>query len=224
MGKVLVVGSDGNVIPMMLPTDDSDGDIIGILDESNNILITGDLTDGTYTLKYENEDGTYTEIGTLTVGELPQPEVIVNQIPISTSSNGELFNGDLGYKSNLRIRTSNGEEQEATDKEATGFMPIKYGQTIYIKNIESTADSYNTIALYNSNHVFIAGNYLPSFMDGVADGGNEILGEYRSQVLNTSNWKSSQGTLTEESDVAYFRLSANKIDENSIVTVNQEII
>lgn len=51
---------------------DSSGDVIGTLDDSNNILLTGNLADGTYTLKYENEDGTYTEIGTLEVGALPE--------------------------------------------------------------------------------------------------------------------------------------------------------
>jgi len=46
------------------------GDVIGNLDNNNNIVLTGDLADGTYTLKYENEDGTYTDIGTLEVGEV----------------------------------------------------------------------------------------------------------------------------------------------------------
>lgn len=50
----------------------SSGDVIGTLDDSNNILLTGNLADGTYTLKYENADGTYTEIGTLEVGALPE--------------------------------------------------------------------------------------------------------------------------------------------------------
>ena len=48
----------------------NEGDVIGTLDENNNVILSGDLADGTYTLKYENADGTYTEIGTLQVGEL----------------------------------------------------------------------------------------------------------------------------------------------------------
>ena len=47
--------------------------VFGVVDENNNILLNGALADGTYTLKYENEDGTYTDIGTLEVGEIPEP-------------------------------------------------------------------------------------------------------------------------------------------------------
>ena len=43
--------------------------VFGTVDENNNIVLTGNLADGTYTLKYENTDGTYAEIGTLDVGE-----------------------------------------------------------------------------------------------------------------------------------------------------------
>lgn len=44
-----------------------EGDVIGTLDEDNNILLSGNLADGTYAIKYENEDGTYTDIGNLVV-------------------------------------------------------------------------------------------------------------------------------------------------------------
>lgn len=43
--------------------------VFGMVDADNNIIISGNLADGTYTLKYENADGTVTEIGTVTVGE-----------------------------------------------------------------------------------------------------------------------------------------------------------
>lgn len=69
VGKILVVGTDGNLTLIDMPEGGASGDVIGVLDESNNILLTGNLADGTYTLKYENADGTYTEIGTLEVGD-----------------------------------------------------------------------------------------------------------------------------------------------------------
>jgi hypothetical protein len=49
------------------------GDIVGTIDENNNIILSGELADGTYTLKYKNDDDTYTDIGTLEVGELEPP-------------------------------------------------------------------------------------------------------------------------------------------------------
>lgn len=50
------------------------GDVVGTLDEDNNILLTGELPDGTYTVRYKNADGTYTDIGSLIVGEIPEEE------------------------------------------------------------------------------------------------------------------------------------------------------
>lgn len=41
--------------------------VIGDVDEANNILITAPLAAGTYTLGYENADGSVTEIGSFTV-------------------------------------------------------------------------------------------------------------------------------------------------------------
>lgn len=40
--------------------------VFGTVDEENNIILSGDLADGTYTIKYEDAEGNVTEIGTLT--------------------------------------------------------------------------------------------------------------------------------------------------------------
>lgn len=44
--------------------------IFGYVDSDNNIIVSGNLSDGSYLLKYENEDGSYTDIGTLDIGEV----------------------------------------------------------------------------------------------------------------------------------------------------------
>lgn len=41
------------------------GDVVGYIDENNNIVLKGNLTEGTYTAKYEMADGTTIEIGQL---------------------------------------------------------------------------------------------------------------------------------------------------------------
>lgn len=43
----------------------------GQVDSDNNIILTGDLAEGTYTFKYEDEDGNVTVIGTLTSAAAP---------------------------------------------------------------------------------------------------------------------------------------------------------
>ena len=42
--------------------------VFGTVDEENNIILTGELPDGTYTLKYEYADGDVVTIGTLVHG------------------------------------------------------------------------------------------------------------------------------------------------------------
>ena len=99
------------------------GDVIGTLDENNNIILTGELADGTYTLKYENADGTYSEIGTLVVAEAPEAEEIINQIPISIDSKGEVYNG-TGYKQNTRIKSDGvTEDTVSANTDLTGYIP-----------------------------------------------------------------------------------------------------
>lgn len=41
------------------------GDVVGNVDSENNIVLTGNLTNGTYTIKYEMEDGSVLDIGEL---------------------------------------------------------------------------------------------------------------------------------------------------------------
>ena len=43
--------------------------VFGTVDADKNIILTGNLADGTYTIKYEDAEGNLTEIGTIEVGE-----------------------------------------------------------------------------------------------------------------------------------------------------------
>ena len=54
--------------------------VFGRVDGENNIILTGELADGTYTLKYEDGEGNVTEIGTLSTGV---EELITENIPIT---------------------------------------------------------------------------------------------------------------------------------------------
>lgn len=95
VGKILVVGTDGNLTLTDMPEGGTSGDVVGVLDDSNNILLSGALADGTYTLKYENADGTYTEIGTLEVGSIVTYTVAQNLTnTISDNSVTEVRKGE----------------------------------------------------------------------------------------------------------------------------------
>lgn len=228
VGKILVVGTDGNLTLADMPEGGASGDVIGTLDESNNILLSGKLADGTYTLKYENEDGTYTDVGTLEVGAIPdtpeEPEVIINQIPISTDASGNLFvgtNGEKGYKTDYRLSLSSGGETAATDYECTGFIPAKQNDVIRIKNIDLTSENATNIIFYNSDKTPIKGSastYGVTLYGFFVTSGTEENGVYTSTL--DGDIHNAIGT----GDLAYIRIGSKSITDESILTVNQEIV
>ena len=87
------------------------GDIIGTLDENNNVILSGDLADGTYTLKYENADGTYTELGTLQVGELSVVSISATKTKTSYTVGDTLTTNDI----TVTAKYSDGSTKTITD-------------------------------------------------------------------------------------------------------------
>lgn len=137
VGKILVVGTDGNLVLTDMPEGGTSGDVTGVLDESNNILLSGNLADGTYTLKYENEDGTYTEIGNLVVGTIEEPE--------PEPTNLFVIGGD-GYLADGRCSSKGADRTDTNgDCMVTNYIDIANGDTVYIKNfkIASTGGMYS---------------------------------------------------------------------------------
>lgn len=79
------------------------GGVVGFVDENNNIVLTGNIADGEYTLKYENADGTYTDIGTLEVGAVePEQPKVVNLFNPDTA----IYNARLGASGDLKAEGS----------------------------------------------------------------------------------------------------------------------
>ena len=71
--------------------------VSGVVDTNNNIIISGSLADGTYTIKYENADGTYTDIGAFVVGATGP--VYTNLFdPAAATLNQRWSNSSYGYK------------------------------------------------------------------------------------------------------------------------------
>jgi hypothetical protein len=213
VGKILVVGTDGKLTLTDMPEGGASGDVVGTLDESNNILLSGNLASGTYTLKYEHEDGTYTDIGTLVVGAIPEPEVIVNYIPISTDSSGAVYNG-MGYKSKVRLKSDGVTESTDIGTPAncviTGYIPAISGDVIRTKNITFGGSSTGYISQFFVYDVSFT--KLKNYAYGTAFTPTEENGIYTFTVPN------------DVSGVAYIRVQAQTLDDTSIVTVNQEIV
>ena len=69
--------------------------VFGRVDAENNIILTGELADGVYTLKYEDADGNVTEIGTFNHIYVPEEPSGPVEIPL-TWKTGVILNKDNG--------------------------------------------------------------------------------------------------------------------------------
>ena len=79
--------------------------VFGRVDENNNIILTGELANGTYTLKYEDSDGTLTEIGILDMGE----DIVLGNIPITWIKN-------IKIDKNTGAETTDSQKQYCTNE------------------------------------------------------------------------------------------------------------
>jgi hypothetical protein len=259
--------------------------IFGYVDENNNVILSGNLADGTYSIKYETEDGTIdignlvldnnvyysvtsnltnctnsnsaTEVvegesysatitansgyelktGTVTMGGqavsvsggnisianvtgdivitavAEQATVeIVNQIPLSTDASGNPYNNGQGWKTGYRLSSSSGNESTQSGIEVTGFIPCKYTDTLYIKDMIISSANTQIWCVYDSSYAKLKGGYMTNMFgenaDGVVD--SVTLSDY----LNDTTCE----------NLAYIRVSAAEITTDSIITVNQEIV
>ena len=261
--------------------------VYGYVDENKVVHLSGNLPDGTYSIKYETEDGTIDigdlvldnnvyysvtnsltncknsnsatevveggsysatitansgyELKTVTVTMGGQPVSvsggvvsiasvtgdivitavaeetvveIVNQIPISTDANGNLFvgtNGEKGYKTGYRLSGSSGNESSQTGTEVTGFMPYTINDTAYCKGIID--DGTRVIGFYDSS-------YAKVFTTALAN-----VGTFDGSIISPTLYEAIEdGLASGSSTIRFMRISATTIDDNSIVTLNQPIV
>lgn len=149
--------------------------------------------------------------------EEPEAEII-NQIPISTDASGAIYNGK-GFKEGTRLG-SDGTDRSNASTDATGFIPAKLGDNVYLSNCQIVGDGteYNEIAFYKSDKTFVRKIYttastITSGWDGVYDEANNLV---QISLSALSAWG-------EGAEIAYIRITGNYIGADSIITVNQPI-
>lgn len=146
-----------------------------------------------------------------------EPEVvIVNQIPISTDTNGSVYS-ENGIGENIRIGSDGADRTGATGKYTTGFIPITVGDKLYFKNcriVVGTDESYNEIACYDSNKNYIKSLYLYQ----------ETTLANHSHEKDTNNCLTMIDTKGFFADTAFVRITGNYLGDDSIITKNQPIV
>ena len=276
---------DGTPIGTGIPQGQS-GDVFGYVDENNTVTLTGNLPDGTYSVKYEMENGTKVNIGnlvldtnvyytvtntltnctnnnsatrvaqgssysatitansgytlksvtvtmggqsvavsggTINIANVTGNIVITavaeevkteptNQIPLYVGANGE-----KGYKTNVRVSGSSGNESttSASGLETTGFIPFKYGQNIYIKDITFEAHGYQNVVYYNADKAIVVGIQCDLVFGGAKSGEIAVAKDIKQE-----GWYADTAKLA---SISYIRMTAKVIDDNSIITIDEPL-
>lgn len=155
-----------------------------------------------------------------------------NQVPISTDTDGSIFNG-VGYIENRRLSSSGGlSGSEQTGSVTTGFIPW-YGDSTYlrIKGVEwwQAAPNYNGhyyIMFYNANKGVIASTN--NRIESPSNDLSHIVTITRdSNGVETIKFNEAYGAtnavLQNVRSASFIRITAHGKGANMIVTINEEI-
>lgn len=147
-----------------------------------------------------------------------------NQIPISTNVNGNIYGGDYngdgandGYKTKTYIHTNAGQDEANTAKCTTGFIPAKINDVIRMQNMSlMPTEGNDRIAFYDAdkNFLYIVQANSSWYMNTKFDSVTDSNGNYIQFTISDG---------TEFAGFAYIRICCSTINNESILTVNEEI-
>lgn len=150
----------------------------------------------------------------------PNAPSYTNQLPLATDANGNILNG-TGWAAGYRLNSA-GAQEAMSGSYITGFIPAKFGDTVYLKNVKwqngvsSGLNSGNQrISFYDASKKHLAQTNAIAVAGALAGIKNDS-GIWTQFTLKNF----SGGTLT---NAAYFRLNCAGISGESIITVNEEI-
>ena len=210
------------------------GDVTGVIDSANNIILTGvggDLADGTYTIKYEKEDGTFVDGGSLVISS---GQAYTNLLPTSIDNTGAVYNG-TGYKNGYRL-TGGAYPCEAADTAyfCTGYIPYTKAQAsarvpMYVKGITidlSSVPKYTRVAMVDAYNT--TDGYIDTLtLTGNAGAANQItiqqLGDQYYKLTPNSGFISGNFDDWKNKDLQFIRWSFPGSGNGVIFTVDEPI-
>lgn len=150
----------------------------------------------------------------------PSAPSYTNLLPSAIDTDGSIYNG-VGWQEGYRLNSS-GAAEGLSGSYLTGFIPVKFGDVVRLKNVKWQ---------YGVNTGLNSGNQRVSFYDAsktqIGQAAAVGVGGMLSGVKDDNNiW--TQFTVKNWSGVdlgsaAYFRLNCAEISGDSIITVNEEI-
>lgn len=194
--------------------------VYGIVNENNDIIMRGKLTSGAYYIRYEMEDGTYSDVGTLVV-EATKPSYTNLADPTSAD-----------WQEGYRLSISSGSTSALDGHTVTNYIPAKTGDVLRVKGliIHNSSDSNGVssdpkFVLYKTDKTKLGGSYGTSGINSSQSYGTQVsvngdISTYTVAFLN-------DGQNLSTSACAYIRFDGFLMDgytsEDVIITVNEEI-
>lgn len=151
---------------------------------------------------------------------VPEVTNYTNMLPLATDTDGSIYN-TKGWSIGYRL-TSSGIAEGYSGMYLTGFIPIKIGDIVRLKDItwqygktSGITSNNQRLCFYNSSKSFIG------LANGTGAGGTLSAVKDENNIWTQFTVKSFSGVTL--NDVAYFRLCCAGITDESIITVNEEI-
>ena len=205
-----LVPSGGNYSAVITPDDGYGVSSITVTMGGTDITATA-VSGNTITIASVTGDVVITAVA----NEEASGATYTNQIPLAKDGSGNPYNSGKGYKSGYRLSGSSGNESAQTGTEVTGFIPVKYNDVVYVKGIVDDGSHY--IALYTADHTFNACASIANAFLNV----DSLDGGVQNFAIKTAHFTSD--TTEELQQVAWMRICATEITDNSIITVNEPI-
>ena len=150
----------------------------------------------------------------------PSAPSYTNLLPGATDTDGSIYNG-VGWEKGYRLG-SDGAPTGQNDSYLTGFIPVKFGDVVHLKNVKwqngvtTGLNSGNQrVSFYDANKIHLGQTNaigLGGTLSGVKDDNN---------IWTQFTVKNFSGVTLD--NAAYFRLNCAEISGDSIITVNEEI-
>lgn len=212
------------------------GDVVGNVDIGNNIVLIGDLADGTYTVKYEMEDGSTVNIGNLVL-DTNVYYSITNNLTNCVSSNGSTSVAQ-GNSYSATITANDGYELKSVSVTMGGTAVSVSSGTINIASvtgdivITAVAEAVSTNALHKAINAdgtpYIGTNGEKGYKTGVRISGTSGDETTQAGCMATGFIEAQSGQIVVIENMTLHSTTSYNVlvlyDETFTKTINTQIV
>lgn len=190
--------------------------VFGTVDAENTITLSGVLAEGTYTLQYENEDGSLTQIGSITIGS----GVTYTNLA-DPASEDWVLNSRINSSGNL-TQVSDSQRGDQT-MVMTNYIPTAGVEAFHYKGIDVTSaltasgENYSRFYFYDSEKAYLG--YYQCSNRLAAD---FSAAEYDDTVM-ICDYTSFSAAVSTAASASYVRFGGILTEDTVIITADEEI-